>query len=66
MLAEVVAAVSEQALRLCGGPASKAPYAWDRVQERVELGDIVPVPAGERDRERATVTVDDHIVHRSR
>jgi hypothetical protein len=47
VLAEVVAAVGVQALRLVPGTATAAADAWYRVQQRDELGDIVPVAAGQ-------------------
>lgn len=47
VLAEVVASVGVQALRLVAGAAAPAPDARNGLQERDELGDVVPVAAGQ-------------------
>lgn len=62
VLAEVIASVGVQTLRLVTGTAATAPVTRDRVQERDELGDVVPIAAGQRDGEWGTVAVDDHMV----
>jgi hypothetical protein len=44
--------------------ASRGPDRWDGVQQRQELGDVMPLagPPGERDGERGSVTVDEQAV----
>lgn len=62
VLVEVVAPVGVQAPRFAAGAFPQSPNRWDGVQQGQELGDVVPVPAGERDGERGPVTVDDQVV----
>jgi hypothetical protein len=62
VLVEVVAPVGVQTPRLEARASPQTPNRWDGVQQRQELGDVVPVPAGERDGERCSVTVDDQVV----
>lgn len=50
VLVEVVASIGVQA----AGASPKSPIRWDGVQQRQELGDVVSVPAGERDGERGS------------
>jgi hypothetical protein len=59
---EVIAPVGVQASELATGAFPQAPDRWDRVQQRLEVGDIVSVPAGERDDERSSVAVNDQMV----
>lgn len=44
------------------GTAAAAPDARTRIQERDELGDIVPDAAGRRDGEWGAVALDDHML----
>lgn len=62
VLVEVVAPVCIQAPGLAAGTSPQAPDRRDGVQQRQELGDIVPVAVGEGDGERGSVTVDDQVV----
>ncbi len=62
VLVKVVAAVGKQPTGPAAGTSSRATYRWDRVQQWQELRDVVPVAAGERDREWNAVTVDDQVV----
>jgi hypothetical protein len=62
VLVEIVAPVGIQAPGLAAGTSPPTPDRRDGVQQRQELGDVVPVAAGERDRERGSVTVDDQVV----
>ena len=57
----VIAAVGEEKVRLLAWPTW---FARDRtsvqiVQQRQQLGDVVAVPAGQRDRERNAAGVDE-------
>ena len=60
----VVAPVGQQAVGLAPGPATLAPdgSGVQRVQQRHELGDVVAVAAGERDRQGDARTVDQQVV----
>jgi hypothetical protein len=58
----VVAAVGDHAVRPPARPAGLAPHRWDGVQQGQELGDVVAVTAGQRDRERDPVAVDEEMV----
>lgn len=62
VLVEVVAPVGIQAPRLTAGPPAQAPDRRHGVKQRQELGDVMPVAAGERDGERRSVTIDDQVV----
>jgi hypothetical protein len=59
---EVVAPVGIQAPGPAAGAAPQSPNRRDGVQQRQELGDVVPVAAGERDGKRGSVAVDDQVV----
>jgi hypothetical protein len=59
VLVVVVAAVSDNAAGPPARPAGLATHRWDRVQQRDELGDVIAVSAGQRDRERDPVAVDE-------
>ncbi|MDP9947383.1 hypothetical protein J2S51_000137 [Streptomyces sp. DSM 41269] len=62
VLVEVVAPVGIQAPGLAAWTSPPAPDRWDGVEQRQELGDVVPVAAGEGDGERGSVPVDDQVV----
>ncbi|GLW59637.1 hypothetical protein Kpho01_76470 [Kitasatospora phosalacinea] len=62
VLVEVVAPVCVQAPGLAAGASPQSPDRRDGVQQWQELGDVVPVAAGERDGERDSVPVDDQVV----
>ncbi len=66
VLVEVVAPVRVQAPGLATRASPLAADRRDGVEQGQELGDVVPVPAGERDGERGSVTVDDQVVLRAR
>ncbi len=57
----VVAPVGEQLPWPVTGPADQAADAGDRIQQRRELCDVVPVPAGQRHREGCSVAVGDQV-----
>ncbi len=59
---EVVAPVRIQPAGLAAGTSPSSPNRRDRVEQRQELGDVVPVTAGEGDGERGSVPVDDQVV----
>lgn len=61
VLVEVVAPVGVQTPGFAAGASPQPPDRWDGVQQRQELGDVVPVAAGERDGERGSVPVDDQM-----
>jgi hypothetical protein len=58
----VVAAVGQQRVRASAGPADQPRDCRDLVEQGQELGDIVAVAAGQRDRERDALAVDDEVV----
>ncbi len=62
VLVVVVAAVGEQPPRPVTRPADQAADAGDRIQQRRQPGDVVPVSAGQGDGERGAVPVDDQVV----
>jgi hypothetical protein len=62
VLVEVVAPVRIQTPGFAAGASPQSPDRWDGVQQRQELGDVVPVAAGEGDGERGSVPVDDQVV----
>lgn len=62
VLVVVVAAVGEQPTGPAAGPAPQAPNRRDQVQQRQQLRDVVPVPAGQCDGERNAVAIDDQVV----
>jgi hypothetical protein len=66
VLVEVVAAVGEELAGLAPGPAAPAEDRRNRVEQRKQLGDVVAVPAGQGDRERNPVGVDDQTILRAR
>ncbi|MDQ0688881.1 hypothetical protein QFZ56_007844 [Streptomyces achromogenes] len=49
VLVEVVAPIGIQTLGLAAWASSQAPNSWDSVQQRQQLGEVMSVPAGERD-----------------
>jgi hypothetical protein len=61
----VVAAVSEQRVRLAAGTADSTTDRRDRVEQRQQLGDVVAVASGQQDRERGAVPVGDQMVLRA-
>jgi hypothetical protein len=58
----VVAAVGEQLPWAPAGPAASASDRRHRVDQRDELGDVVPVAAGEADGQRDAAGVADQVV----
>lgn len=58
----VVAPVGEESLGPVTWAPTHAPDARYRIQQRDQLGDVVPVAAGQRDGQRRAVAVDDHMV----
>lgn len=55
----VVAVGGQQSVRPPAGPADPARDGGDLVEQRLELGDVVAVAAGQRYRERDALAVDD-------
>jgi hypothetical protein len=64
VLVDVVAAVGEQLAGLASRPATPSADRRYRIEQRQQLGDVVAVPAGQRDRERDAVGFDDQVVLR--
>ncbi len=62
VLVVVVAAVGKQPARPVPRPPAKSSDAGDQVQQGRQLGDVVPVSAGQRDGKRCAVAVDDQVV----
>lgn len=62
VLVEVVAPVGVQTPGFTAGTSTQAPDRRNGIQQRKELGNVVPVAAGERDGERGSVPVDDQVV----
>lgn len=62
VLVEVVAPVCVQTPGFAAGASPPTANRWDGVQQGQELGDVVPVPAGQRHGERGSVAVDDQVV----
>src|SRR5215471_12223534 len=62
VLVVVVAAVSEHLPRPLPGPPAAPAHRRDRVDQRDELGDVVAVATGQRDRQRDTTAVGDHVM----
>jgi len=62
VLVMVIAAVGHNAVGPPAWPAGLAAYQWHGVQQWQELGDVVAVAAGQRDRKRDAVTVDEEMV----
>jgi len=62
VLVVVVAAVGEQPARPVPRSSAKPADAGDRVQQGQELGDVVPVSAGQSDGKGGAVPVDDQVV----
>ncbi len=62
VIVEVLAPVRIQAPGLAAGTSPLAANRRDGVQQGQELGDVVPVPAGQHDGERGSVAVDDQVV----
>ncbi|GLW53515.1 hypothetical protein Kpho01_15260 [Kitasatospora phosalacinea] len=65
VLVEVVAPIREQPSGSAARSPSQAPDRRHRVQEREELGDVVPVPARERHGKRDSAAVYDQMVLRA-
>lgn len=68
VLVVVVAAVGEHQVGLLAGPADLAGNRArvQRVEQRQQLGDVVAVAAGQRDRERDAACVDQQVVFGAR
>lgn len=66
VLVEVVAAVGEQLPRPVTRSTSASPDVRYRIEQGQQLGDIVPVAAGEPDSHRGAVGISDHVVLRAR
>lgn len=62
VLVVVVPAVGQQRVGASAGSADPARDGRDLVQQRLELGDVVAVSAGQRHRERDALAVDDEVV----
>jgi hypothetical protein len=62
VLVVVIAAVSDDLIGPLAGAASLAGDWADAIGEWEQLGDVVAVPAGQADRERDAVAVDDQMV----
>lgn len=62
VLVEVVASVGIQTPGLAARTSAQTPDRRDGVEQRQELGDVVPVTAGEGDGERGSVAVDNQVV----
>lgn len=62
VLVVVVSAVGVQPLWPVPGSASQSSYAGDRIEKRDQLGDVVPVPAGQRGSERGAAVIDEYMV----
>ena len=58
----VVAAVGEQLSGPAAGPPTPPADRWNGIHQRQQLSDVVPVPAGQGDRERDAVGVDDQVM----
>jgi hypothetical protein len=58
----IVAAVGEQLPRTAARPATAAADRWDGLDQWDQLGDVVAVAAGERDREQDAAGVADQMV----
>ena len=58
----VIAAVGVDPIRALAGPATAATHRRDRLDQGHELGDVVAVPAGQRDRKRDSVRFSDQVV----
>lgn len=53
----VVGAVGEEPVGAAARSADAAAYRWDAVDQRQQLGDVVPVATGERPGERQPAAV---------
>src|SRR5262245_47307154 len=62
VLVVVVAAIGDQAIGTAARSTDGARDCGHRVEERDQLGDVVAVAAGERERERDTAAVDEEVV----
>ncbi len=62
VLVEVVAAVGEQSARPVPGSSAEPADVEDRIKQGRQLGDVVPVSAGQGDGEGCAVPVDDQVV----
>ena len=58
----VIAPIGQHRDRLAAWPARLAPHRRNRVQQRQQLGDVARGAAGQRDRQRDAVRVDDQVV----
>ena len=66
VLVVVVGAVGEHLHRPLPGPAAPAADRRDRLDQGHQLGDVVPVAAGQRGGQRDAAGVGDHVVLRAR
>ena len=57
VLLRVVGAVGEEPVGAAPRPADAAAYRWDAVDQRQQLGDVVPVATGQRPGERQPAAV---------
>jgi hypothetical protein len=57
-----VAPVALNDLRLVQGTAPLAPDVWNGIDQRIKLGNVVPVRRAQDDRERDALRVDDEVV----
>jgi hypothetical protein len=62
VLIEVIAAVGEQSIGAPARPPDLTPHWADPVDQRKELGEVVAIPAGQRDRQRHSGGVGDQMV----
>ena len=66
VLVVVIASIGVQRRRARSGPADLAAHRRYGAQQRHELGDIVAVPAGQRDGERDAASITDEVVFGAR
>ena len=62
VLVVVVAAIGDQALGTAARPTDSTRDRGHRVEERDQLGDVVAVAAGDREREREPAAVDEEMM----
>ncbi|ALO98644.1 hypothetical protein SHL15_7642 [Streptomyces hygroscopicus subsp. limoneus] len=58
----VVATVCEQCVRLPARAPGPAANRWDGIEQRQQLGDVIAVATGQKDRERSTAPIGDQVV----
>lgn len=58
----VVATVCEQCVRLPASAPDLAANRWDGIEQRQQLGDVIAVATGQKDRERSTAPIGDQVV----